>query len=180
MKYRRCVLTIVIAILVIFLAFLAACASETSYSIAMDEEPTVALGLSVTCKSKDDYVWTDTGEDEDWSVRITIPKQLDCVVVDDSKANLSLDEMNALDTSVHTPKNAVINFCVASIGEECTEKTFNPRMLIEIKFDSATNDILLYPDKGKWKAFKEQAKGNGIAWAKIKEWAADPQVAWGR
>ncbi|MEA3439991.1 MAG: hypothetical protein U9R58_06885, partial [Chloroflexota bacterium] len=57
-------------------------------------------------------------------------------------------------------------------------KEFRPPMLLEARgedYDLGYLDL----NKKRWKKFKTQGKENGTAWAKIKYWADDPQVAWG-
>jgi len=154
----------------------------------LEIEP-IASNVPEICVSTADNIWTDSGDPINWMIKITIPKQEGCVRIDDSKDNLTPAEMSALDTSEHEPVKALINFCVAPIVGECTERTFHPPMKIEVKHDPDSGYILLYASRGKWLAFADQGKraisqalpeGKGLLWARITNWSSDPQVAWGR
>jgi hypothetical protein len=87
--------------------------------------------------------------------------------------------MLELDTSEHTPTRAVINFCVAEVEGECAYREFDLPLLIEVKDYESEDEILLYDDAGIWREIRDQGRENGLGWAKIYQWAADPQVAWG-
>ena len=147
MKIRSLLLVLLATLLVLLYTVLAGCGVETpGEEAAPIEEPQEELTEPETCRSEGDYVWTDTGELEDWSIRITIPKQLGCLKVDASKANLSLDEMlelKELNTSDYTPTREVINFCVAEVEGECAYREFDLPLLIEVKDYESTDEILL-------------------------------------
>lgn len=126
---------------------------------------------------RDDYVYRKPDNDE-WEVKITIPG-LDGLVVVETKRDLTLDEMIEYDTSEFSPEKALINFYVMTTQPPITPVIlFQHKMILEIRGNDRN---LGYLDlcKEKWIKFKDQGKENGITWAKIKDWAADPQIAWG-
>lgn len=125
-----------------------------------------------------DYVYRYP-DSEEWEVKITIPN-LNGLVEVVIKDNLTTEEMNSYEFEEFDHLgHALINFYVETTKPPLTPVIrFQPKMTLEAR---GGGEILVYLDfcKGIWREFRHQGKEGDIYWAKIKDWAADPPVAWG-
>jgi len=131
-----------------------------------------------------DYVWTDT-DDDDWIVRVIVPGMKGEVEVI-NKMHLTETEMGALNIEEFKPDQLIINFYVRDANPNyCAVTNFPSRMVLEIKYDEGNDKHLGYADldERKWKPFTakdhDYRKENEIATVYLETWPADPPVAWG-
>jgi hypothetical protein len=115
---------------------------------------------------------------EDWIVRITIPfQQVPVAVI--SKKDLTLEEMLQYDKSEFTPEKPLINFYVENTRLSEPMVSFDPPLILEARGEQSDLGYLDL-DRRKWIMFPDQDKQDNLVRTRIEQWAADPQVAWGK